>query len=240
MMNDESIKDTLMDVAGYSLIARAMQDNVWNDNPGEINIYSLEYRKAFYEELDALFIKKLKAYGTKDLQAVDQVTQRQHEKLYRIENLLKGRDTEGHKFRIKLHEEGLVGILPPQKAGDAGFDLVASEDMIIGGFGEAPVNIPCGFSAKIPAGYWAEIRPRSSTPTKFGVLVHASVMDEGYTGPWFVIAHSLSGEPVKVAKGTRLAQCVLHKAVVPPLEFVSELPQTDRGDTGFGSSGLKV
>lgn len=145
------------------------------------------------------------------------------------------------EIKTKHHVPDHQGILHPQKGGDVGFDLVVSEDFEVPPLGQAfPVNVPCGFGVKLPEGYWAEIRPRSSTATKFGVLVYQSVMDTGYTGPWFVVCHSVIGKSVKVARGTRLAQCILHRSAVPGLVEVKELPQTERGDTGFGSSGLKV
>lgn len=131
------------------------------------------------------------------------------------------------------------GISAPQKTGDVGFDLAASEEMTIPPIGTGkPVNVPCGFGMKIPDGYWAEIRPRSSTATKLGITVYQSVMDNGYTGPWYVVCHSITGETIKIEKGTRIAQCIFHKMNVPALAEVDVLPETERGATGFGSSGL--
>lgn len=146
-------------------------------------------------------------------------------------------DLSSH-IRVKSLNGEKNNIRAPQKAGDVGFDLVSSVDSEISPFGSIPSSVPCDFAMKLPDGYWAEIRPRSSTPTKLGILVHQSVMDSGYVGPWFVVANSITGAPVRIPKGTRLAQCIIHKSVVPELTYVDELPETDRGSGGFGSTGL--
>lgn len=141
---------------------------------------------------------------------------------------------EPHIICIK----GRPNMLNPQHEGDAGGDLVVSEDTTIPPFGHLPVSVPCSFAAKLPEGCWAEIRPRSSTSSKLGVMVHQSCMDNGYTGGWFVVCNSLLQDSVTVKKGTRLAQCVLHPLYPLVTKQVDELPSTPRGVSGFGSTGL--
>lgn len=233
----ETVRDTLIDLFGYSLIGLAMVDGAWKEESGDdSSIYDHIFRHDIYRDFDDLFEGKLKRYGVHDITKLEQVMQRMTEKIMRINNITK---TDDYRILIKRHDKSHDGIMQPQKEGDVGMDLVVSEDFEIPPFGHFPVNVPCAFNAKLPTGYWAEIRPRSSTATKLGVLVYQSVMDTGYTGPWFVIAHSILGKTVKIEKGTRLAQCILHESKVPPIKFVDELPRTERGDTGFGSSGIK-
>jgi len=141
------------------------------------------------------------------------------------------------KILIKTLQEG-GGITPPKYEGDAGMDLVCSEDTTIVPFGKGTTNIPLGFAMKLPDGCWAEIRPRSSTATKMGIFVHQSVMDNLYVGPWFVVANSLGENPMSIKKGTRIAQCILHRLNPCDISVVDELPKTQRGEQGFGSSGL--
>ena len=63
------------------------------------------------------------------------------------------------------------------------------------------------------------------------------VIDNGYTGELFACCWNRTGKDIKVEKGTRLAQFVLLPMFVPGIKEVDALPQTQRGDTGFGSSG---
>lgn len=236
MENKESVIDTLVDLMGYSLIGIAIKDDKWNDYPHGIR--SSSYRDSIVRGMLKLFETKLEAYGTKDLRNIEQILQRMKEKIGRIENI---ENKDGGKSFIRVLKTGEDGgILMPQKHGDVGFDLVASEDTIVRPSLFGVTNIPCGFRAKLPDGHWAEIRPRSSTPSKLGLLVHSSVMDEGYTGPWFVVCSALGHNDVVVKKGTRVAQCVLFKSRVPAIMKVTDLPDTERGDTGFGSSGQMV
>jgi hypothetical protein len=66
-------------------------------------------------------------------------------------------------------------------------------------------------------------------------------MDTGYTGFYEVVVFPVTdGRPVSVPAGTRVAQVVFLPALLPPLERVSELPETERGTNGFGSTGLKA
>lgn len=128
------------------------------------------------------------------------------------------------------------GIVPPQHPGDAGYDLVCAEGVEVQPFGQV-TSIPIGISVKLPEGWWAEIKPRSSAAKKWGIFVHPSTMDCGYTGNWYVFCNALGKDKIKVEKGTRLAQCILHKINTPGIEVVRELPETQRGSNGFGSTG---
>jgi|TARA_R100001530_G_C4318741_1_gene155117 dUTP pyrophosphatase len=141
-----------------------------------------------------------------------------------------------HKIQVKVIQSG-GGILPPIYKGDVGFNLMTCQDIEVPSFGNKPINVPIGIKIKLPKGMWAEIRPRSSSITKFGVFVYHSIMDEGYIGEWFVICASMNNHPVFISKGTCLAQCILHNSIVPEMVDVKELPETERGTKRFGSSG---
>lgn len=91
---------------------------------------------------------------------------------------------------------------------------------------------------KIPDTHFALIIHRSSTPRKFGIGIVPAIIDSGYTGPIFIYMYNMTDTPITVAKGTRLAQCVLIPKFTPPLVFVGELPKTERGAAGFGSTGV--
>lgn len=120
---------------------------------------------------------------------------------------------------------------------DAGFDLAVLEDTLLDG-GEYR-DLECGFSMAMPEGTWGLLIARSSTARR-GLAVNTVVIDPGYTGPMYVGVTNLhQNAGVVVKAGERLAQIV-------PLPFlargvgvveVEQLPVTDRGSNGRGSSG---
>lgn len=130
--------------------------------------------------------------------------------------------------------------LEPQRhhEGDAGFDLVCSRDtrVMIGTF----CDIPCEISMELPPGTWALITGRSSTLRKRGLLVHNSIIDNGYRGQMFAGAWNLGGEVAEVRRGERIAQLIPFKLEAPDiaLRHVEALGESDRGVAGFGSTGI--
>lgn len=231
-MKEESIKDTLYDIAGYALIGLAMEEGKWGDSSEGIR--DPEYRKRFYERLEGIFAPKLEAYGTRDLSRVQQVTQRMMEKIMRVENLSGG----SHLLLVKQHGEN-EGIVMPKKVGDCGYDIIVNEDVELPTNGGFPVDVACHFSMKVPDTHFALIINRSSTARKMGLWVVPGIIDAGYVGPIFTCVYNMTKESVKVEKGMRLAQCILLPRHTPPIKVVDELPTTERGETGFGSTGIK-
>lgn len=146
-------------------------------------------------------------------------------------------DERDNTLLIKRELTALEFPLPsPKKAGDVGFDLHCVEDTVLPARSATPVNIPSGIAVKLPRGHWADIRSRSSTGRR-GIEVVACVIDEGYTGPLYACCYNRTDADIVVPRGERLAQFVLHKSAVPPVLEVDTLPETERGATGFGSTG---
>ena len=129
--------------------------------------------------------------------------------------------------------------LEPQRyyPGDAGFDLVCSEDVKVGF--RAFVDVPCGVSVALPPGVWALIIGRSSTLRQRELMVAPGVIDNGWRGPLFAGVWNLGRTPTEVRAGDRVAQLIPFPltAAELALERVGELPPGDRGDAGFGSTG---
>jgi len=102
--------------------------------------------------------------------------------------------------------------------------------------------IPTGFSIALPEGYEAQIRPRSGLALRSGVtmLNTPGTIDADYRGEIGVIAINLGDEPVTIQRGDRIAQMVFHKVEQAELVEVEDLPATQRGAGGFGSSGRGV
>lgn len=141
------------------------------------------------------------------------------------------------KIQIHRVDQAKQYELPkPKKPGDCGFDMYCVEDTVVPANNAIPVNVPTGISVKLPDGYWADIRSRSSA-AKRGFTVISCTIDNGYTGPLYACVHNHTGEDITVKAGERLSQFVLHKIHTPEIVEVDELPTTDRGATGFGSTG---
>ncbi|MCW5946072.1 MAG: dUTP diphosphatase [Fimbriimonadales bacterium] len=127
----------------------------------------------------------------------------------------------------------------PQYATDlaSGMDLRANECVEIPPGGRVAVGT--GIRIAVPEGYEAQVRPRSGMALKQGLSVPNApgTIDADYRGEVKVILINLGREPVKIAKGDRIAQLVVAPVVKVEWEPCAELPGTDRGDGGFGSTG---
>lgn len=100
--------------------------------------------------------------------------------------------------------------------------------------------IPTGLFVALPAGYEAQIRPRSGLALKQGITVLNSpgTIDADYRGEIGIILINTSNSPVRISDGERIAQMVIAKhEVVSSWLVVDELPETDRGEGGFGHTG---
>jgi dUTP pyrophosphatase len=132
-------------------------------------------------------------------------------------------------------------VLPARAyAGDAGLDLVACERHEIGPGERALVGT--GIAVAIPEGHAGLVTPRSGLAAKNGVtIVNApGLVDSGYRGELRVILHNTDRrEPLVVEPGMRIAQLVVVAVPEAVLREVDELPASERGASGFGSSGHK-
>jgi dUTP pyrophosphatase len=123
------------------------------------------------------------------------------------------------------------------KPGDAGCDLKATHEVTIGGGQRALVRT--GVKIALPDGYVGLVHPRSGLAAKHGITVLNSpgTVDAGYRGEIMVTLLNTSVEEFKVEIGDRIAQLLFQKVERARLIAVSELPDSSRGETGFGSSG---
>ena len=123
----------------------------------------------------------------------------------------------------------------------AGVDLRADipEGMVLAPLGRAMV--PTGLYLEIPAGYEAQVRPRSGLAAKKGVTVLNSpgTIDADYRGEVRVILVNLSSEPFTIEPGERIAQMVIARHEHVEWEEVEVLEESERGAGGFGSTGVK-
>ncbi len=130
------------------------------------------------------------------------------------------------------------------KEGDSGFDLRA--------FIDEPVTlkplerklIPTGLKFELSPNTELQVRPRSGMALKHGISVlnTPGTVDEGYRGDVGIIAVNLSNEDYTIQPGERIAQAIIMNVIghrLSNLEKVENLTETERGDTGYGSSGKK-
>ena len=131
-------------------------------------------------------------------------------------------------------------VLPAQAyEGDAGLDLAACERVELGA-GERAV-VGTGLAVAIPDGFAGLVLPRSGLAARHGLTIVNSpgLIDSGYRGEVKVILlNTDAGESFVVEPGMRIAQLVLVEAAAVRLVELDELPETERGAAGLGSSGV--
>ncbi|MBQ0044128.1 MAG: dUTP diphosphatase [Bacteroidales bacterium] len=123
----------------------------------------------------------------------------------------------------------------------AGMDLKANitESVTLGPLERAMV--PTGLHIALPKGYEAQVRPRSGLAAKRGITVlnTPGTIDADYRGEIKVILVNLSNEAFEIVPGERIAQMVVARHETVEWEEVEVLDETERGEGGFGSTGLK-
>ncbi len=128
-----------------------------------------------------------------------------------------------------------------QSKGAAGADVCAflSEDVVIES-GEYKM-IPTGLFLEIPEGFEVQVRPRSGLSAKNGVTVlnTPGTIDSDYRGEVKVILINHSKQPFTVKNGDRIAQLVIASVVQASFESAARLSSTERGEGGFGSTGIR-
>jgi dUTP pyrophosphatase len=129
-------------------------------------------------------------------------------------------------------------VLPARAySGDAGLDLSACERVVLGPGERASVGT--GVAVAIPPGYAGYVQPRSGLAAKHGIgMVNSpGLVDSGYRGELRVVLLNTDRERIfTVEPGMRIAQLVLVPVARAELRLVDELPDSERGERGFGSS----
>jgi dUTP pyrophosphatase len=143
----------------------------------------------------------------------------------------------------KCNSKPIVKVIPSepwqmpayQKAGDSGFDLISAE---IKGLNPGEfILINTGIRIELPEGYEAQVRPRSGIGSK-GIVAMFGTIDNGYTGLIKVVMFNFSRKRYTINQGDRIAQLVISKVSQAQLVQVSVISDTERGENGFGSTGI--
>lgn len=154
---------------------------------------------------------------------------------------------QGHIEMIKTKTVGVTLINDDAKfpsyayESDSGFDLYSTIEQNIPPLGRA--LIPTGIKLSIPDEYEIQVRPKSGLALNKGltVLNTPGTVDQGYTGEIQVIVFNTNNETVTISKGMKIAQAVLCPVVngkYVSFQTVEKIEDKDRGDNGFGSTGL--
>lgn len=146
--------------------------------------------------------------------------------------------------RIKIQVKRLAGFedLPlPQYMTPyaAGMDLFAAlESEVIISPGQRKL-ISTGISIALPQGFEAQVRPRSGLAIKhgIGILNSPGTIDADYRGEVKIILENFGETPFPIRRGDRIAQLVLQRVIQGEWVVVTELPQSERNDGGFGHTG---
>jgi dUTP pyrophosphatase len=132
--------------------------------------------------------------------------------------------------------------LPAYSTGlSAGMDIRANIDapVVIGPLER--VLVPTGLFIELPIGYEAQIRPRSGLALKRGISVlnTPGTIDADYRGEIGIILINLSNESVQIEDGERICQMIINKHETIVWEPVMNLGETERGEGGFGHTGVR-
>lgn len=145
------------------------------------------------------------------------------------------------KVPLKRLDNGADLALPQyETAGSAGADIRAAVDAPLRLEPGQRALVPAGFAMALPAGYEAQVRPRSGLAVKNGITVlnAPGTIDSDYRGEVRVPLINLGDEAFTVERGMRIAQLVIAPVVQAGFAEVGDLDETARGAGGFGSTGV--
>ncbi len=134
---------------------------------------------------------------------------------------------------LKIKDNAKVPVFAHDN--DAGADVFAIERTVVPARGRA--TIPTGIGLAVPDGYVALVFDKSGLASKYGLFKAGGVIDSGYRGEIHVIMTNTADNDYIFEEGDKLAQIVFQKVEHPDMVVVSEFEDTERGDSGFGSTG---
>ena len=143
-------------------------------------------------------------------------------------------------LELKRLEHGRDLPLPAYQSDlAAGLDLYAAVETPLSLAPGARALVPTGLAMALPAGFEAQVRPRSGLAAKHGITVlnTPGTIDADYRGEVKVILINLGSEPFVIKRGERIAQLVVAPVTQGLFKTVTSLDETERGSGGFGSTG---
>jgi len=139
-------------------------------------------------------------------------------------------------MNVKFTKTHAEAVLPTKNHdSDTGMDVTCVEDFVIPANGSVVVGVGLKF-AFIEEGYWVKVEGRSGLGFKHGIMPHPGIIDQGYRGDAGIKLYNLTDKDYEGNAGDRIAQFVVY-ANHPVTVTEGEVVDTDRGASGFGSSG---
>ena len=142
-------------------------------------------------------------------------------------------------LRLRPETDADIPLPRYMTAQSAGMDLCAAikQDLVLDRGDRA--LIPTGFAIALPAGFEAQIRPRSGLAIKYGIgLINSpGTIDADYRGEIKIAVINLGSGPYTFQRGDRVAQMVIQKIYAAQLDIVEVMDETERNSGGFGHTG---
>jgi dUTP pyrophosphatase len=125
-----------------------------------------------------------------------------------------------------------------QTSGSAGYDIASAEPDFVLGAGERKA-VSTGLSMELPGHLECQVRPRSGLALRHGLTLPNSpaTIDPDYRGELKVILWNSGSAPIPITRGMRIAQLIFARFETPAVEESSQLSASERGTSGFGSTG---
>mgnify|MGYP001176804523 CR=1 FL=1 len=166
-------------------------------------------------------------------------------------------------YPVKVHrsdEAKKFPLIRISKDGDVGYDLISIKDVVVPAMSEEQKKqfirasslpedarekalkhlpkavIPTGISLEMNNNCWCSIEARSSASNKM-LITPDAIIDSGYRGELFAVVYNFGYQDYTVKKGERVAQVIFHERVIAKIKEVDKLSDSERGTTGFGSTG---
>jgi dUTP pyrophosphatase len=200
---------------------------------------NLDNDPEFHEELKKLFEEIKNFNPTGDNEALESLQNEMGFNMNDFEDFL----ANGLTKKIISYKKLSVDTMTPQYAYnmDSGFDLYSTEDIVLPPFGRALV--PTGLSFDLPQGYEMQVRTKSGLAINQGLMVLNSpgTVDRGYQGEIKVIVLNVNNHELIIPKGMKVAQGVICPVLCGNdvlFDEVNEFEAKERGDNGFGSTGI--
>ena len=141
-------------------------------------------------------------------------------------------------MKVKIINKSSFPLPEYKTSGSVGMDLQANIRNEIHIFGGATILIPTGIYIQLPDGYEAQVRPRSGLALKQQLVATFGTIDSDYIGEIGVIINNVGKGERVINPGDRIAQLVFAKVEKCEWNVVEELEETERGEGGFGSTGI--
>lgn len=119
---------------------------------------------------------------------------------------------------------------------DAGLDLYSPIDITVSAHGSAVIDT--GVHIELPPNTFGKIESKSGLNVNHGIVSCGGVIDEGYTGSIMVKLYNLSDDNYWICRGAKIAQLIIQPCLYEPVELGEINRDTERGDNGFGSTGI--